>query len=50
MMKTRIAILTILSAVGLLLANIPQSRTSNSKADPYQNQRERMVARQIDVA
>ena len=47
-MKNRIAILTILSTAGLLLANIPQPRTSNSKADPYQSQRERMVARQID--
>lgn len=48
MMKTTIAVLAIFSTVSLLLANIPQSRTKESKADPYRKQRERMVATQID--
>ncbi len=48
MMKTALAIFTILSTVGLLLANIPQRHTKDYKPDPYQNQREQMVATQID--
>ena len=47
-MKTALAIFTILSTVGLLLANIPQRHTKDYKPDPYQNQREQMVATQID--
>ena len=48
MMKTALAIFTVLSTVGLLLANIPQRHTKDRKPDPYQNQREQMVATQID--
>ena len=48
MMRTSVAILAISLIVGVLSANIPQPRTSEPKADPYQKQRERMVATQID--
>ena len=48
MMKTVAAIFTIFPIVGLLLANIPQHDAKDYKPDPYQKQRERMVAAQID--
>ncbi len=48
MMRTSVAILAISLIVGVLSADIPQPRTSEPKADPYQKQRERMVATQID--
>lgn len=48
MMKTSVVVLAIFSTVGLLLANIPQPRTQDAKADPYRIKRERMVATQID--
>ena len=47
-MRTSIAVLAIFFSVGLLLANVPQSRTKGSKTDPYRKQRERMVSTQID--
>lgn len=47
-MRTSVAIFAMFLIVDVLSANIPQPRTSQSKADPYKKQRERMVATQID--
>lgn len=47
-MRTSVAILATFLIMGVLSANIPQLHTSQSKADPYTKQRERMVAMQID--
>ncbi len=47
-MRTSVAILATFLIMDVLSANIPQLHTSQSKADPYTKQRERMVATQID--
>ena len=47
-MRTSVAILATFLIMDVLSANIPQLHTSQSKADPYKKQRDRMVATQID--
>ena len=47
-MKTRVATRVILPTSFLLLANISQSSMDDADADHYKNQREQMVAAQID--
>lgn len=47
-MRTSVAILATFLIMDVLSTNIPQLHTSQSKADPYKKQRERMVATQID--